>query len=271
VEAIAGCPVIAHQGSLWADSSFDDYKSRSAIRFSPDNSWFRKLLEFTCAMVDYAADRFPVAVPQMRGPLDTLAAMRTPVQMSLDLLESPDDVTQVLAEITDLWIAVGEAVLAKIPVFEHGYVTRMGMCAPDRAITLQDDVSTLVSPDAYRRFVVPCLRKILDRFPYVDFHMHASEHHQVGNILELKKLAGIQFTLEHTLGGPPLEKMLPLARRILEEKPLLLTCLDCDSADRCLRELGPTGLFIAIATSGDDISPEIEAWTRTAASVPSRS
>ena len=83
VEAIAGCPVVAHPGSLWAASYLDDYDKRAPIHFDLKNPWLRKLIEFTQAMVEFADDRFPVALPQMRGPLDTLAAMRTPNQMRI--------------------------------------------------------------------------------------------------------------------------------------------------------------------------------------------
>lgn len=262
MEAIAGCPVTAHPGSLWAGPCLSDYRTRSEIRFSRDNPWLRQLLEWTRAMVDVAAGQFPVAVPQMRGPLDILAAMRTPAQMCLDLLESPADVVQVLSELTDLWIAVGEAVLAEIPAFHQGYATRMNMWAPGQALTLQNDVSTLVSAGTYRQFALPCDRKITGRFPYTDFHMHSSECHQIDNLLELEKLTAIQLTLEHTLGGPPLDALLPAARRVLDSKPLLLVCLDCDSAERCLSELPAAGLCVMVATNDAEIPRPLDIWLR---------
>jgi hypothetical protein len=262
MEAIAGCPVVAHQGSLWAGPCLADYKTRPEIHFSPNNPWLGKLLECTRAMVDFAGGRFPVAVPQMRGPLDILAAMRTPARMCLDLLELPDEVVRILAELTDLWIAVAEAVLAEIPAFGGGYVTRMNMWAPGKALTAQNDVSTLVSARTYRQFVEPCDRKIVGRFPYTDFHMHASEHHQIDNVLALEKLTAIELTLEHTLGGLPLETMLPAARRILDRKPLLLACLDCDSAERCLRELPSAGLCVMVAINDHEVPRSLETWLR---------
>ena len=88
----------------------------------------------------------------MRGPLDVLAAMRTPQQMCLDLIEQPEEVRGLLGELTELWIAVGRAVLEVIPPFHGGYLGRMGMWAPGPAITPQNDVSTLLSPQTYGEF-----------------------------------------------------------------------------------------------------------------------
>jgi hypothetical protein len=66
--------------------------------------------------------------------------------------------------------------------------------------------------------------------------------------------------LEHTLGGLPLEKMIPVARRILRRKPLLLAALDLDSARRCLEELPAAGLCILLAVSGREIPSEYCRW-----------
>jgi hypothetical protein len=261
VEAIAGCPVTAEPGSLWAQPVLSDYRDRSPIRLDPANPWLRKLIEFTRTLVHFSAGRFPVALPQMRGPLDTLAALRTPQQMSLDLVERPDEVSRILAELAELWIGIARAVLAEIPPFFGGYCSRMRMWAPGPAITPQNDISTLLSPRMYRRFVLPLDEQIVKAFPYHCFHMHGTEYHQVDNLLELEDLTAIQFTLEHTLGGPSLDDTLPVLRRILACKPLILAALDVASAERCLAELPAEGLCLTLAVSGSDIPAEFVRWT----------
>ncbi len=260
VEAVAGCRVTANPGSLWAEPCLDRYDDRPKIRFDPNNPWVRKLVEFTRVMVECADDRFPIAVPQMRGPLDTLAAMRTPEQMCIDLIERPEDVYGLLGELTDLWIGIGQAVLDVIPPFHGGYMARMGTWAPGPAITPQNDVCTLVSPQLYEQLVLPWDRKIVDHFQYTEFHMHGSEHHQVDNVLTLDKLTTIEFTLEHTLGGPPLATTLPVARRILQSKPLLLAAMDVETAEQCLTELPRKGLCMTIALNDDQIPRHIARW-----------
>ena len=260
VEAIAGCPIVAHPGSLWAQPSLESYADRAPIEFDLQNPWLRKLVEFTQALAEFSAGRFAIALPQMRGPLDTLAALRTPQQMSLDLIERPDEVRQILNELTDLWIGIADRVLAVIPPFHGGYCSRMKMWAPGRTITPQNDISTLVSPKMYRDFVLPLDRAIIDHFPFHCLHVHGSEYHQIDNWLTLERLTAIQFTLEHTLGGPSLDTSLSVARRILEHKPLLLCALDVESAQRCVDELPSAGLCVTIATNASEIPDEYVDW-----------
>jgi len=262
IEAIAGCPVVGAPGSLWAEPVLKDYADRAPIRFDPGNPWLAKLLEFTRTLVTAADGRFPVAVPQFRGPLDTLAAMRTPEQMCVDLLEQPAEAAALLAELAELWIAVGRAVLDVIPPFHGGTMARMGTWTPEKILTAQNDVSTLVSPRLYEQFALPGDRTIVEHFPCTEFHMHGSEHHQVPNLLKLERLTTIQFTLEHTIGGPPLDAMLPVVRNILQQKPLILACLDLQTAERCLAELPAEGLCLTIATNEHEIPEETARWLR---------
>lgn len=171
-EAIAGCPVIVYPGSLWAKPFLGSYVDRTEIRFDANNPWVRKLLEFTTNLVRFANGRFPVSLPIMRGPLDILAAIRTPEWMCLDFVDQPNEVAKILDELTDLWINTAETILAVIPPFHGGYSTRLNMWAPGKAITPQNDVSSLISRAMYERFALPCDRRIIRHFPYHSFHLH---------------------------------------------------------------------------------------------------
>jgi hypothetical protein len=260
VEAIAGCPVVGHPGSFWAQPCLDNYADRAPIRFDPQNPWLCKLIEFTKALVEFSRGRFAIALPQMRGPLDTLAAMRTPEQMGLDLIEQPEQARKILSELTDLWIGIAETILAVIPPFYGGYCSRMKMWAPGRTITPQNDISTLLSPKMYRNFVLPLDQRIVEHFPYHCFHAHGSEYRQVDNWLRLQNLTAIQFTLEHTLGGPSLDISLSVVRRILETKPVILAALDVETAERCVNELPAVGLCVTLATNSAEIPEEYVRW-----------
>ncbi len=260
VEAIAGCSVVAYPGSLWAESIKGENVYDMDFRFDSQNPWFQALLKFTEAMVRMADGRFPVALPQMRGPLDLLAAMRTPSQMCLDVIETPEVVFRTLGRLADLWIRIAEVVLDVIPPFHGGYSTRMKMWAPGKAITPQNDVSTLISPRMYRTLVLPWDEHIFQSFPYQSFHMHATEYRQIPALLSCKRLTAIQLTLEHTLGGPSLVLMLQEAQRILAEKPLILVPLDLESAQVCLDELPSAGLAVMVGINSPEIQGDYVQW-----------
>ena len=261
VEAIAGCPVVAYPGSLWAEAFVEDYTGRAPVRFDPDNPWVRKAAQLLGVMVEHSAGRYPVCLPLMRGPLDTLAAMRTPAQMCLDMVDQPEAVHRLLGELADLWIGIAETLLPLIPPFHGGYCSRMRMWAPGPAITPQNDVSSLLSPAMYEEFGLPYDRRIMARFPYHSFHMHSTEHHQMDVLAKMEDLTALQMFLQHHSGGPPLARTLPSVKRALAKKPLLLGVHDIETAETCLSELPADGLCLMM-TAGDGvgISAEQRDW-----------
>jgi hypothetical protein len=262
VEAIIGCPIITQPSSIWARPMLNSYTDRARIKLISDNPWFRKLIEFLRAMVQLSNGRFPIALPVMHGPLDTLAAMRTPEKMCLDFIDEADQIFTILLELTELYIKLCEILLDEIPPFQGGYVTRMHLWGPGKAITPQNDTSTLISAKMYERLVMPTDRMIIKHFPYHSFHLHSSERHIIDSLLLIDELIAIQVTLEHTFGGPSLELMLPYLKRILENKPLILVVYDSETADRCLKELPATGLCLLMvpeSTQGS-FSPIYDHW-----------
>ncbi|MBC8255477.1 MAG: hypothetical protein H8E35_15815 [Ardenticatenia bacterium] len=267
LEAIAGAPLSVEPGGIWAGPTVKSYDSRKPIEFDPDNNWLRKLLECYEALSLHSGGRFPVALPTMRCPLDSLAALRGPAEMCLDFYDHPDEVHRVLGELAELYIKVNEAVLDVILPFENGHSTRMHLWAPGKAITPQNDISTIVSTRTYEEFALPWDRKIIERFDYHSYHLHAPEHHIYEILADIEPLTALQVTLDFTPGDFGLEDMIPILRRVLSKKPIILVCLDFEQAERCLEALPGAGLCLMLApqftTDPDDVGhirPEYIEW-----------
>ena len=260
VEAIAGCPVVAGTNSVWTRPVLDSYDDRPPITFDPENPWLLKLLEFTRALVDLSDGRFPVAHPPLHRPLYALAGMVGEQRLCIDLIENPDAVKKAMCELADLWIRVAGAVLEIIPPFHGGYSTWMKLYAPGKAVNLQNEFAPLISSRMYEEFAHPLDDEPAAFFPYQSFHLHGSAAHQIEALLRLDGLTMIQLPLEHHVGGPSLEVMLPIARRILEKKALLLVPPDVETAEICLRELPAAGLCVAVMVVPRELGHEYDEW-----------
>ena len=57
---------------------------------------------------------------------------------------------------------------------------------------------------------------------YSIIHLHSCSLHTVDALLEVERPHTIQVTLETEPSGPPLEEVLPIYRKILGVKPLIL-------------------------------------------------
>ena len=265
VEAILGCPIIAGQDSIWSLPILSTYTDLKLTSLNPDNPWFCKLLEFTQAMVDFSSGRFPVSLPPIHCPFDVLGAMRGDQQMLLDLVDQGDAVQKLLTDLIQVYFSITESLLDIIPPFFGGYTTRLRMWAPGKAITPQNEYASMISTSMYRKFALPIDRVITEHFPYHSFHLHGSAQHQINNLLTLEKLTSIQITLEHNVGGPSLEQMLPRIRDVLILKPVICVVPDIATADICSNELPPEGLMILVLEGARELDERYDAWLETKA------
>jgi 5-methyltetrahydrofolate--homocysteine methyltransferase len=161
--------------------------------------------------------------------------------MCLSMYDRPDSLRRFLDEATDTFIAIWRALDARIPRVEGGAVSPFGIWAPGSVVRTQCDASAFLSPRQYQRWYLPCDVRIAEAADYSFIHLHSCSLHVVDAILEVEKPRAIQITLESRPKGPSLETMLPILRRILAVKPLLMEGPLTDGEVTWLRERLPAG------------------------------
>lgn len=247
LEAIIGCPieVAPDSSSLWVqpipDADWDDLLS---IEVTDENPWLQKLLALIDELVRRNDGRYVVTPGHIgglpHGASDMLAGVFGNERMCYELYDHPDEVEQFLLHVTDIWIRVVNRVLDRIPPFHGGYVNGYGIWAPGPAPIWIEDALLFFSPQNYRRFLLPCDRKVFRAFPYPGIHVHSAAIYALDDLLELSELKVVQLGWDSS--GPPLDELLAACQRIQERKPLILCGrFTPEEQERVLRTLSPRG------------------------------
>ena len=95
LEAILGCAVHAGETSCWAEMCSVNRTGDAGPCFElADNAWFQCLVRFTQDLLQFAAGRFPVCAPLLRGPGDAACALCGPEAVAMALVDGePSDET----------------------------------------------------------------------------------------------------------------------------------------------------------------------------------
>jgi len=248
LEAMIGCPVEAAPGSssLWVHHIPNaDWDELLAIEVTNDNPWLQKLLALIDELVLRSDGRYVVTAGHIgglpHGASDMLAGVFGNEQMCYELYDNPDKVEKFLLRVTDIWIRVIKQVLERIPPFHGGYLNGYGIWAPGHAPIWIEDALLFFSPRNYRRFLVPCDRKVFRSFPYPGIHVHSAAIYALDDLLELPELKVVQLGWDTS--GPPLDELLDACQRIQERKPLILCGRFTDEEQEVvLKTLSPRGL-----------------------------
>ena len=98
---------------------------------------------------------------------------------------------------------------------------QFGLWAPERAVWLQDDTSSMMSADHYRQFFLDALQR-MSWLPYGVLHLHIGSLHVAELMSEVRNVRAVTFFY---FDDPQvtLQKAMPTLRRLQERRvPLIL-------------------------------------------------
>jgi hypothetical protein len=252
MEAILGCEVRSSEGTIWAEPFLDDWTRLDEVHLSPDNPWFKKLLEFTESLASASRSRYPVGVTLMRGLADLLSAARGHSQAIYDLYDYPEQVETFIERCTEIWVEVAKAQLERIPAFCDGYALGLyQLWAPGSAGWSQEDTVSSWSPELYHRFLEGAESRIANAFEYSGFHLHSPCMYPLDHLLSDRGASVVE--VNYDASGPALSELMPTFRRIQEHKPLLIWGdFTPEELEDLKRWLSPRGLALQVIVDSEE-------------------
>ncbi len=253
VEAILGTPVRATiaGGSMRTEAfvrTWDDWSERAG---GQGDGWLHLLLELTSKLVERSPGRRAVVPTLMRGPCDLAEAVLGPHLMCFSMYDHPGELRAFLANATTAFIDTLRAQLDLIPQIAGGHVNPFGIWAPGTVVRTQCDASAFLSPTHYADWYLPWDERICRAFDYSIIHLHSVSLHTVVPLLRVERPQAIQVTVETTPGAPSIPQMLPVFRRILERKPLIVDGqLSEEDLTTIWRQLPNDGLCVIVRKNG---------------------
>lgn len=246
-EAIVGCPIRWKSGHVWSEPIPESPNHLENLIVSPANPWLLKLLEVTRELVRRAQGRYPVCQPLLRGPIDILSAAAGDEPSLWAMVDEPRRFRKWLDACTDAFLTVAQSWLKASAPF-HGGAIEYGLFATGSVVRTQADNAALLSPRAYREFLLPCDKRLCQCFDYPLIHTHSGGLHiMLDALLELDRLRAIQVSLDYP-AGPSVAQLLPLLKQANAEKPLIITGgLSQAELDLLLETLSPSGLCLQVA------------------------
>lgn len=249
LEAILGCPVFAAGANCRAEACLAELAELPPVNLE-NNPWFQTLRRFTKELVTFAAGRFPVCPPLLRGPGDCASAMLGGLPFVMGLHDDPDLMRVLLEHISRTRLAVIRKLQDLIPPWHDthaagGYPSKLWCRRP--VAYCQEDSAALLNPELFRQFLLP-LHQEQRRAAAVNFiHLHSSCLYPVDMLLENRCYDVLEINIDHPGGSSPsLPELLPTLRRIQAARmPLLLWGeLSPGEWQTLRRELSPVGLSL---------------------------
>ena len=243
--AVLGAELDGRSDTIWIHAR---PKDSDEIVLDENNRWWKLHLDLVKACKRHAQGRYFVGCPDLIEGLDTLAALRGTQPTLLDMIDRPEELERQLQAVNDIWFEVFERIYQEINVDGEMAFCYFSIWAPGRTAKLQSDISTMISPKSFRRFVVPYIREQCQKLDYSLYHLDgvgAMRH--LDALLEIEELDAIQWTpgVDQVQGGDP--RWYDLYKRILAGgKSVMPSLVEVDELQPLLDAIGPAGVNVLV-------------------------
>jgi len=141
----------------WSVPFVDDWEKILPLRLQEDNPLWQRMLEFYRRAADRMAGKMLLSSLDLHTNMDLLAAVRGPQRLCMDLIDQPELIDRAMddarAIFREIWDTVSHAGRMNEFGYCHAYYSMEG------AAVLQCDFSCMVSPEMFRRWILPALEE----------------------------------------------------------------------------------------------------------------
>ncbi len=197
--------------------------------------------------VEWSRGRYLAGCPDLVEGLDILASLRGSEPLLCDLVERPAEVEARLAEIQQAWFEVYARIYEIIRQPDGSSAFRaFYLWGPGKTAKLQCDISAMISPRMFKRFMVPILSQ---QCAWLDQALYHLDGHQclvhLDALLSIEGLDAIEWTPDPGVpsGGSP--EWYPLYRKILAAgKSVQAVGVKPGEIVPLIEAVGPAGLYV---------------------------
>jgi hypothetical protein len=176
---------------------------RIPVALDRESRWFRRIGEIREAALEAWGGAVQLSFSDLGGNLDILASLRGTEDFLMDLAEDPETVGRLSRALTSEWLAAYAEEASRIRSAGRGTCPWAPIWSKDDCYMFQCDLSAMISPAMFERFVLPDLSACCDLIPGSFYHLDGpGEIPHLDLLLSLPKLKGIQWIPGAGRGDP---------------------------------------------------------------------
>lgn len=192
-----GAPIIVSDGSSitsWSEKIVEDWKSFLPLKINDDNICWQRMKEYHAAAEEYYKGKCLLGNIDLHSNIDTLEGLRGAQNLLFDMIDKPETLLEAMSQVRRIFREVYETFYAYGNKERLGTTSGLHMYSRGKHGPIQADFICLLSPDMFRRFVLPA---IVEEAQYLDhscFHLDGPDALvHLDDILAIKEIHAVQW------------------------------------------------------------------------------
>ena len=192
-----GSDIIFNEDTVWFEPCVADWADRSALKFDPDNAWWKKHIKLAEDVTRLSDGDFYLGMPDIMENLDVLASLRGAKELIYDLIDDEDELKKRVWEVNEAYFQYYERFYNVLKNVGDGGTcyTVFQIWGPGKTAKLQCDFSAMLSPANFRDFVLDPLRAQAKKLDTVLYHLDGADAiRHLDALMEIEELDALQWT-----------------------------------------------------------------------------
>ena len=258
-----GAEPVFTEDTVWFHPMFDSAVG-AELSFDCNNPWLKWSMETTAWLRDNEQQRYITGIPELCETFDVLGLMFDSDTYLMELLENPDDIHRLLKIIQDAWFKAYD-LHHELLADAEGYCCygAFALLGKGKVAKIQCDMSTMISPDMFREFVMPYLREMTERLDKTLYHVDgegALVH--LEDILKLEKLDVLQWTPGAGKPDGGDEQWDFIYEKALDAGKRIYALVHPKNLARFVTRFGGKGVYIVTQATGPEMADQLVAASK---------
>jgi hypothetical protein len=244
--AFYGAPIFfGDDGTTWSQPTLADWKAAESLHFDWDSPYLHKLDEITAALLEAGTGRFLTGITGLHSGGDSLAALRGPMDLALDLVQHPEQVKTLLGRLQADYFGVYDHFYTRLRLAGLPISTWTPLLCDGRYGILANDFSIAISSAMFADIFLPGIAaecRFLDRSLYHLDGPGALRHLDL--LLDIPELDAVQYV--PMLGDAAFAKWAAVYRRIQAAGKCVQVICELGEIDEVIAGVRPEGLYLVV-------------------------
>lgn len=245
----------------WIEPFVEDWDAPGVLAIDPANRWWKGILELAALAAEKGEGRFLVSTIDTHSNFDCLSAIRDPSRLCTDLFENPEGLLRAVKQVDALYEPVYEAVWKAGRMAERGSTSWSDMYSEGRTQTVQCDFCYMVSPEHFRKFMLPSIRYEVSCLDHAVYHLDGvGELAHIDDLLAIPNLHTIQWI--PGAGQPQAPEWIGLLQKIQRAGKSVQILVTPDELKAVYSELLPEKTFywVIAGVGTEEEARELTLW-----------
>lgn len=232
-------------GTIWFEPTIFDLEKQQPC-FDPNNKSLKEQLDLYQYLVDHSEGRYLVSMPDHVGAADALSHLMGSETLLIEMIERPKLVKKAIDAINDGLEIISKSFYRVVKDEDGGStIGWLGTWGRGLHMQMQCDLSVMLSPESFRKFLIPELERQMDWIDYPLYHLDGmAQLRHLDMLLGLPRLKMIQWT--NVVGQPPPIAFINDFKRIQQAGKCLYLSVSPEEIPLIMDSLSSKGLFLSV-------------------------